>query len=34
VKVVSGEAPVDHLYGADFDDAVAFLRIEAGGFGV
>ena len=34
MQVPASQAAVDHLHTADFDDAVARVRAQAGGFGV
>jgi hypothetical protein len=34
MQVAAGQAPVHHFDAADFDDAVAGARVEAGGFSV
>jgi hypothetical protein len=32
VKTVSGQPAVEHFHGADFDDAMALGRLQAGSF--
>ena len=34
VEMAAGQAPADQFNRADFNDAVALLRVETGGFGV